>query len=331
MKIRMGFRLRYLLPAVAAVLFSCTGPAPSGRPTIPYVEKILADKASPEHVLLASIPSGKTAGRIAIIDSPARGVALLEDFLGSDHFDNIDGRAVPDQLPDFAGENIVFLLDEHNTPFTNFLGNTETLREVTVREALKAFGPDVDAKAVVLSSALMAQFGAFDLDTLLRSVGANVPVIVPVKALADDCRESAKPEKVAVFSEIEPLAKSGTYETLFAGVDCFAGFVADSVEAGASLRSLLRAYRDAGRSGAITLFCIDDFRLTPEAIRAEAEEIIGVETEENLQLRQLIARDYRVVSTLETASETCYREFRKRNVFTHDIAYPKGLTLNVQD
>ena len=52
---------------------------------------------------------------------------------------------------------------------------------------------------------------------------------------------------------------------------------------------------------------------------------------ENLQLRQLIARDYRVVSTLETASETCYREFRKRNVFTHDIAYPKGLTLNVQD
>lgn len=327
----MGYRLRFLLFAAAAALVSCAGPAPSGRPTIPYVEQILADKSCPEHVLLASIPAGKRDGRIAIIDSPERSLALLDEFLGCDHFDNIDGSSRPDQLPDFAGENIVSLLDEHNTPFTNFLGNTETLREVTVREALKAFGPDVDAKALVISSSLMAQYGGFDLDTLMRSVGVQVPVILPVQTIADGARASGKPGKVAVFSEIEPLAKSGVYEKLFAGVDCFAGFVADTVEAGASLRSLLCAYRDSGAGGAISLFCIDDFRLTPEEIRAEAEEIIGTESEENLQLRQLIAKDYQVVSVLEAASKACYREFRKRNVFTHDIAYPKGLTLNVQD
>ena len=326
----MGFRCLPLFVVVAG-LVACVGPAPSGRPTIPYVEQILADKESPEHVLLASIPAGKTDGRIAIIDSPARGMALLDEFLTCDHFDNIDGSSKPDQLPDFAGENIVCVLDEHNTPFTNFLGNTETLREVTVREALKAFSPDVDAKALVLSSALMARYGGFDLDTLLRSTGAHVPVILPIQSIADGYRASGRTGKVAVFSEIAPLAGSGVYEAVFAGVDCYAGFVADTVEAGASLRSFLRAYRDAGNTGAISLFCIDDFRLTPEEIRAEAEEIIGTQSEENLQLRQLIAKDYQIVGVFETASKACYREFRKRNVFTHDIAYPKGLTLNVQD
>lgn len=328
----MGIRLRLLsLAALAAALVSCAGPAPSGRPTIPYVEKILADKASPEYVLLSSIPAGKKEGRIAIIDSPDRSAALLEEFLGSDHFDNINGSAAPDRLPDFAGETVVSLLDEHNTPFTNFLGNTETLREVTVREALKAFGPDVDAKALVLSSSLMAQFGGFDLDTLLRSTGVAVPVILPIVSIADRCRAAAAPGKVAVFAEVEGMAGTGVYEALFAGVDCFSGFVADTVETGASLRALLRAYRASGATGAISLFCIDDFRLSPEDIAAQAREIIEVESEENLHLRQLIARDWRVVDVLREASEACYREFRKRNVFTHDIAYPKGLTLNVQD
>lgn len=326
----LRFRLLTLLAALGA-LVSCAGPSPVGRPTIPYVEQILADKESPEHVLLSSIPAGKKEGRIAIIDSPERSAALLEEFLRCDHYDNIDGSSAPDQLPDFAGESIVSLLDEHNTPFTNFLGNTETLREVTVREALTAFGPDVDAKALVLSSALMARYGGFDLDTLLRSTGAHVPVILPIVSVADGWRENAAPGKVAVFAEVAGMAGSGVYESIFEGVECFSGFVADTVEAGASLRALLRAYRDSGGSGAITLFCIDDFRLSPDEIRAEAEEIIGTQSEENLQLRQFIARDYRVVDVLQAASKACYKEFRKRNVFTHDIAYPKGLTLNVQD
>lgn len=327
----MGIRLRLLLLAAAAALAACAGPAPSGRPTIPYVEQILADKAGPEHTLLASIPAGKKEGRIAIIDSPARSAALLEEFLTCDHFDNIDGSAAPDQLPDFAGETVVSLLDDYNTPFTNFLGNTETLREVTVREALKALGPDVDAKALVLSSSLMAKYGGFDLDTLLRSTGVNLPVVLPVQSVADRCREASSPGKVAVFSEVAGMAGTGVYEAVFEGVDCYSGFVADTVETGASLRTLLRQYLESGGTAAISLFYLDDFRLSPEDIRAQAREIIEVESEENLQLRQLIARDWRVVGALQAASEACYREFRKRNVFTHDIAYPKGLTLNVQD
>ena len=50
---------------------------------------------------LASV-SGRVSGCIAIIGSPEESSALSAEFVTCDRFDNIDGSARPDGLPDFA-------------------------------------------------------------------------------------------------------------------------------------------------------------------------------------------------------------------------------------
>ena len=74
---------------------------------------------------------------IGIFDSGTGGLAVLEEVLRLDAFDNASGRAGADGKPDFARERFVFLADQANMPYGNYpsLGRTGFLKELAVCDA----------------------------------------------------------------------------------------------------------------------------------------------------------------------------------------------------
>ena len=164
---------------------------PSGD-AIPYVARVLGNPSSTEHQALFSADGSDVSGAIAIIGAPEACVRLTEKFLGGDDFDNIDGRKVPDGLPDFAGETFISYMDAANTPYEGYAekGNQMMLREIAVRNFLKAldtlaletpFGDSSSvtkprAKMVVMASPLLADAKA-DIDTLLHISGRDIPIV----------------------------------------------------------------------------------------------------------------------------------------------------------
>jgi hypothetical protein len=178
---------------MVALVASCTRSKPSGSATIPYVENILADTTSAEYSLISSFDESDNQGCIAIIGTPEECFSISEELMSSDIFDNIDGRKAPDGLPDFAGETILSIIDEANSPYEGYLKakNSEYLRELTVREVLASLDSKCDlspfdqkhatkkpvAKIIILASPIMADYGFFDVDTIFRHADKDIPMI----------------------------------------------------------------------------------------------------------------------------------------------------------
>ncbi|MCI2121681.1 MAG: hypothetical protein LKK19_03135, partial [Bacteroidales bacterium] len=51
---------------------------------------------------------------VGVFDSGTGGLNVVEQILTMDSFDNITGKAVPDGIPDFAGEDLQYLDDYAN-------------------------------------------------------------------------------------------------------------------------------------------------------------------------------------------------------------------------
>lgn len=324
MKRLIGF-LAILSLAASAV--SCNQTVSSGLDTIPYVKSIIADKDGYENNLLSSI-STDSRGTIAIIGDSLHCATLLQVFLECDFFDNIDGRKEPDDLPDFSGEKVVALSDV-NFQARIQTANAEGLREFAVKSFISAMDTSVRAKAVIISSPWMATEAVFDIDSLKHFFRLDVPVIYPIRtASAYVTSKFGKNATVAVFSDDEAKAESGLYGRFF---DNPYSVCTDQPADSVSFRVFLENYSKKSNPKKLNAVIIDDYSVDTDAIYAEIDEIINKETPENLALRQLLSVDFELVDCRDIAAEACFREFRNKNIFTHNVAYPIGLTLNVQN
>ncbi len=172
--------------------FSCSRKIEGVYDTIPYVDAILSDSLSGLKNLAGC--SGKSSGVIALIGDPRSCLVVGEKLMTSDEFDNIDGRKVPDGLPDFAGETIVTLLDFVNPPYEGYLETEEgrgLLREITVKNALAmldtvcltnpydraSFVSKGAPKLLLLCSPVLYGHGREDVVDLFRRIGCEVPVV----------------------------------------------------------------------------------------------------------------------------------------------------------
>ena len=338
--------IRYILLSVMAFaavssLSGCRVAEQSGRGTVESVERILSGEGR-GYALLKGFDARDSRGSIALIGPRDRNDSLAIRFITNDDFDNIDGRRTPDLLPDFAGEVFDIIADDANSPYSSFLGSdTDGLRSVAVQNfisaidtacSMGAFDDELltakeGAKIVVLTSPLQAESGAFDIDTLCRSLGAPVPVIFPSRQAFENQLDRDIPHlHVAVMTDGE-TAESGVYPRVFdeiarqrgiLGVGCIA-FARDTL---APLTSFLSDYKSSGGNMPISAIIVDDLTVSVSDVQAAFDYIMTVQNETNLDARKLLTKDCVVVDMQKEVTDKCHSILRTHNIFTHNIAYP---------
>ena len=347
MKIKRPMKHLPILAALSLIALACTRPVTVVRPTVPLVMDILADPSSQYNEILKSFDPASSKGVLTVVGDGERSSALAAELAECDRFDNIDAKSSPDGLPDFSGETIACIRDDANAPYSGFLldGRESVLREIAVRnllyslDSLCSIGPydreklvvKETSKLVVMASPFAAAYGAFDVDTLCRSLGAAVPVIYPVRSMMlkamDRCRMSLN---LAVLTDVDSLCLD-IYKTIFNDAlevrdvpkaNCQA-FRTDTVSRdGAILQNLLEAYLAEGNTAPIDAVVIDDYSVSADELTASFEEIFNTPSEVNLRYRQLLSRAFFVVEPFSTVAEECYGYMRAHTLFTHRIAYP---------
>ena len=330
-----------LIVAVMPALLGCE----QKRPTVGDVEEILASPGGRSYGLLSSFDRTSRTGDIVIVGEPEKTVKMLERFASADFCDNVSGACVSDALPDFAGERISAILDIANAGYDSlFLSDQgNTLRSLSVRALVAALdtacclAPYDDefrsrrpaAKAMVYSSPYMDVCGNFDVDTLKRSVGADIPVIYPVRSAFESI--FSQREDVSVIAVMpDPCVTPSVYESIFkefsmGGDRALSSCIPVSTVRKSKdfFRDFLSSYIEEGRNGKISAVLVDDDNCNLVEMQASYKRIFEVQSEENLEFRKFLSRDLIFVYTLDCAARKCYELFRQRNVFTHFIAYPK--------
>lgn len=91
---------------------------------------------------------------------------MTEALSCCDYFDNVDGRSVPDGLPDFAGETLDLICDSANAPYEGYVakGNENYLKELNFKNFLSA----LDTTCAV---------GQFDKNSLTRKQSSKIVIL----------------------------------------------------------------------------------------------------------------------------------------------------------
>lgn len=320
--------------AVLALISSCRTKTLPPRPTIPLVESIVRDTSG-----LAAIVAraGNTfSGSIAIIGEPVDAVTLSRLFVSIDAMDNIDGRAVRDSLPDFAGEQLDVIMDVANAPYKHYLDSgIDSLREAAVLGAMFAWDStclkssssrlSLDksrAKIVVFCSPLHRAHGLFDVDTLQQLCGGRSRIFTPVEVTLADAVDAGA-ENIAVWATRE-VSASGAYQTAFheAGLPGTVTCITpdSALDSRTQLRSLLRQYLSTGnRLDAIVL---SDYGTDTAPLDSEISLIRRGGTEEDMAFARMLSPGFVIIAPGRSLTASVYAYMRENNLFTHRIARP---------
>lgn len=333
-----GILAAAILATLVAV--SCRDTVQSGRRAVPYVEKLIKD-AGREFSLVSRFDARDPKGTIAVIGPEDRNALFFDRFIAGDDFDNIDGRRLPDQLPDFSGEVIDFIGDRAASYPELYSTDQNALRTLTVKNFLAAIDTSfsigafdserlrtrVASKMLVFTSPFSAACGAFDIDTLCLAGSRKIPVVYPAKAAfkAQFDREIAHEHVIVITDSVSVAAK--VYQRIFdemakeRGVlGC--GCVAVRLDSTASFPALINEYKSAGGNMPVSAVIIDDPEVSVEALEESLEYVRTAQTGANLNRRKLLTDALQIIDIRKVATDECYSILRKNNIFTHNIAYP---------
>lgn len=334
---------RWLLPLLLLLPVACERQEEEGRPTIPLVREILATRTSPWAQMLHTLEP-RPVYDIALIGSESACERLAEQLTFRDSQDNVDARFAGDGLPDFAGETFACLEDTVSYAAILARDGEETLRTQTVLRVLSALDTLVHispydleglatkqrSKLVILTDPYLAEYGGFDVDTLLRSTGCRVPVVNPFELMLDQAFQEVGSNDITVGVLCEPeYAASGIYERIFArkaaeaglsGASCVVGGVErrDSV-----LFTFLHDYRESGHEKPLDVILVDHLSLQPDELKMELAEIVSVMNESSMTYGRLVSRGFFFLNAYEQTSGFCHGFLRQYNLFTHNIANPR--------
>lgn len=193
-------KVRYFaLALVASLLFiSSCGDKKEVEVLIPVSEKALGDTSSVFYADFSSYPQEKGQLPIGVFDSGTGGLTVQEKLLTLDEYDNITGELSPDGIPDFAGENFIYLADDANMPYGDYdaAGKSDYLRELVVKDALfllgdsyynlavddQPYGVKEQVKILVIACNTATAYGLADIEKLLERSGTGVKVIGVINA-----------------------------------------------------------------------------------------------------------------------------------------------------
>lgn len=345
---RKGLRLVTYLAAVSALFASCSPHGTSGRPLVPYVQRMLSDTSCAAFRTFSAFDPASAEGEIAVIGPLGRTALLAERLLEADYHDNIDGGAVPDGLPDFAGEGVTAILDAANGPYGALAADSlaAVMEEITVRTAVMAldtncrannydmtqFVQKPRAKLLVLTSPFMSAYGLRDIDTLCRVAGKPLPVVSTARALIQAALE-ANPgaKRLCVLTDEGGAREAAVYEEILRHLgDAGAGlgvsvFQEDSTTAGSDfLLPLLDAYKASGAQGPIDALLVDDFARTPGEVSETLAAVMNPYSESLIGYNHLVSPDFAIVYASEATARQCYSRLRSAGSFTHKVAWPQA-------
>ena len=336
------------IPAVVAILLatsaSCTRQAYSEVPVCGYVSEILSDKSSHENELLQGLKNPGSSADISVIGSFAACQKLSGLMITADLHENVSGSCKPDGLPDFAGENVVSIMDRSVPAWRSCVekGDTSLVRELAVRRAIAAIDTtynistyDLDgnghknsSKVLILADAWYSSYGSFDVHTLLDATQSKVIVLNPVEVMYDALFE--KPgQKLTIGIICDSLyLGSNVYEQNFlerahnagiANCDCFCASV-DSTEM--PLIQFLDKYYNSGRILPLDAILVDDCNVDMGAMQSNLGQLLDYQLPESTSYNKLLEHGVTLMESSSAVAEECYHVLRSSNNFTHRIAYP---------
>ena len=331
-------RMKHTIPflVLLAALVSCREHQAVVRDTIPYVKQIAVDTTGTFN-LVHSYRTAGTKGSIAVIGEPEDVSRLASVLLAADNVDNIDGKARPDRLPDFAGETFDVILDEYNAPYVRMAASSpDSLREVAVRNAViaidsVAYSNALDpksrlkanrAKVFVLANSLLSEYGQFDIDTLFKMAGHEPIILTPVEAMLQEAA-AAGYKSVAVWA---PEKARSAYENVARVLTPEMNVTVVSTTGNGILRpafrDMLRVYRSLKPGTNLDAVLLDSFTVDLEELDDEVEHIHRQITEEDMAFDRILMPRFRFIEPNACVTAALYRLLREKNLFTHDIAYP---------
>ena len=331
-------QMKYTLPVLALLLalVSCHERQAVVRDTIPYVKQLAVDTAG-TFSLVKTYRSAGTKGSIAVVGEPEAAARLASFLLSADEVDNIDGKPIPDRLPDFAGETFDILLDLYNAPYVRMAASSpDSLREVTVRNAViavdtVAYSNALDpnsrlakrrAKVFVLSNSLLSEYGKFDVDTLFKMGGREAIILTPVEAMLQEAAQAGC-KSVAVWAPAEARsAYENAAKVVAPGMDVTVVSTTGNGLLRPAFRDMLRIYRSLKPGTNLDAVLLDSFTADLEDLNAEKEHIHRQITEEDMAFDRILMPHFHFIEPNASLTGALYRLLRERNLFTHDIAYP---------
>lgn len=332
-------RKKILLIALAlCALAACKPKTAPPRPTIGLVESIVGDTTGLRN--LVSGVSIRPGGSIALVGDPSDVILLARRFQGADKRDNIDGREHRDSLADFAGETFDAILDAYHAPYAHFMAensSTDSLREVAVNAALAAWDTTCNrlatdhkallrkssAKILIYTSSLQAEYGLFDVDTLLQLTGGQCKILSPVNILLENTVESGA-KNIAVWAS-RPVRQSRTWENAFeqmglTDVRLHVFTPEQALDVRTQLRNILRQYQTTGLP--LDALIIDSYTVNLGPLRSELDMIRRGGTEEDAAFDKMMSARFDFYEPADALIRTTYVFLRKENLFSHRISRP---------
>lgn len=338
MRLKLSFHILSVL-ALASLFASCGHQVTGTRETIPYVSSLLIDKNSHEMSLLKGLGAPSPAGDIFIIGSEPVCADFAEFFSSIDKRDNVDGSIGSDLLPDYCGETLDCVTDSFGLS-----DSPELARERAVRKVLASMDTtvhispyDIDgmgrknlAKVIILADPFVAQNGAFDVDTLFRSTGCTIPVIVPLDAMIRKVFRQSPDRNLSVgviygthYKDETPFVSRFNELAAESGHGDSECFVYRNERKDSLFHYFLTEYSKVNQGRPLDALIVDDVNIDLDMLKLELAETLSVLHESSMTLGRLISKDFLLFEAKTEVEEACYRILRERNLFTHNISYPR--------
>ena len=333
-----------ILGITALALFaSCKRGTEVSESELPLVLSIASDSTGTGRLVAQAGKFGPD-GSIAIVGESKDVLPLARRFQTIDAVDNIDGRALRDSLPDFAGERFDVILDAFNEPYGHFIveGNdvperTDSLREAAVRNAIFAWDstcvrstatpdallPKMRSKIVIFASSMQAEFGYRDVDALLKLCGGKGILLSPVDILLEQAYASGARD-IAVWTD-RATRRSGAWQSVFARkawADARLSVITpeQALDIRTEFRNLLRQYQTSGRK--MDVLIVDNYAFDLAYLESELALIRREGTEEDSAFDNMLSGNFRFLEPQQVLISATYGLLRSQRLFTHRIARP---------
>ena len=350
--------LAYLFPALL-LLTSCFHNGKGSGISLSYVETVLEDTSAVGYHVLRAHDTEDKYKSIAVVGSPEETLPVINEMMSADYFNNIDGRMIPDGLPDFSGEMIEGLLDVANSPYDGYVlnDNGNYLREINVRNFISALDTNYiyspydrnqlecksGSKIVIFGSTYSSCYGMADVDTLRQFSKVDVPIFSPVDCMFDKVLARRNRAKHLCVWTTDEKVNTGLYP------DAYGLYLKTRTVSGPELlvfnpdkyvgtqrrfMDILDLYLEYDFNEPISCMIVDDPGVNMEELELLVKNLKDDQDESKLAYRNVLADDFEFIYPARAIAESVFRFMREKNCFTHKISYPvfKGyMTYPVND